>query len=55
MQHKIILCTNCGKEIKRIGVMSPTLKKKERNMCMNCAKKIYTYPDLDKLIANKND
>jgi hypothetical protein len=40
------LCTSCGKEIKRIGVMSPTLNAKRRCMCMACSKKIYTYPEL---------
>jgi DNA-directed RNA polymerase subunit RPC12/RpoP len=54
MQHKIILCTNCGKEIKRIGVMSPTLNAKRRCMCMACSKKIYTYPDLNELILDKD-
>ena len=48
MNNKIILCTNCGKEIKRIGVMSPTLNKKRRCMCIDCAKKIYTYPEIER-------
>ena len=29
-------CTNCGKEIEKVGVMMPTLNPKERNRCMSC-------------------
>ncbi len=42
-------CTNCNKEIVGMGVMSPTLKKKRTNMCLDCAKKFYTYPELEDL------
>ena len=48
MQNKI-KCTNCGKEIKGVGVMSPTLNAKRRCMCMSCAKQVYTYPEIDKI------
>ena len=43
---KINNCTNCGKEIKGMGVMSPTLNKKHRNVCLDCGKKVFTYPEL---------
>ena len=35
-----IKCTNCGKPIKRIGVMMPTANPKHRNMCTSCGDKV---------------
>src|SRR3990167_2227986 len=32
-------CTNCGQEIGKIGVLSPTTDPKKRNQCLNCAEK----------------
>ncbi len=46
-------CTNCNKDIGKIGVMSPTLNKKRRNLCITCAKKFYTYPELDEMTKRK--
>ena len=30
-------CTNCGKEIKGMGILSPTTDKKRTNQCLLCA------------------
>jgi DNA-directed RNA polymerase subunit RPC12/RpoP len=50
---KINNCTNCGKEIKGMGVMSPTLNKKHRNVCLDCGKKVFTYPELEENLSYK--
>jgi len=36
-RHPEGFCNNCGKEIKRIGVLSPTLNKKRQQQCLDCA------------------
>ena len=36
-RHPEGFCNNCGKEIKEMGVLSPTLDKKKQQLCMECA------------------
>lgn len=37
---KKIRCSNCGKFIGKIGVLSPNSNAKKRNMCLECVKKV---------------
>lgn len=47
-------CTNCNKEIKGMGLVQLTAKKKHRNLCMKCVKKIYPYPKIDEIRASRD-
>jgi len=38
-------CTSCGKEIKGISIMCPTLNEKERHRCKECIYKSEQYYD----------
>ena len=45
--RKTYRCSNCGKEIIKVGIMSPTLNEKQRNMCISCVKKLWTLDLVD--------